>query len=159
MDRDDDTFTFENRSATKPVTLTVLANEWVDGLGIGTSADKSIPDPAQKSDYISLLFDKIENPKKIKMIRVLTTNVSQLIQPMNWQSRDANGELQSMTDITLSLFSPTQFQSGVLDIPYDKGVIVGLNQFFIYTLLPSTTVTMTFVYDDFKIVDLLKIRK
>ncbi len=153
--REDDTFTFFNPNIF-PIEIGILGDDWVD-----TAVPALVPidttiitDVENFLNYEELVRDKRINPKRIKGIRLLTDNISQLDRVQNWQSRDANGELASIVDYPIHMLSPMQFQSGVVDIPFDK-LLVGLNQFMIYELLPLTSVTMTFVYDDFRIERLL----
>jgi hypothetical protein len=159
-DREDDTFTFFNTGVID-VRLAVLGSSWIANLP--PSPDNPLPveltymSPADFLDYTELVNDKEMTPKKIKCVRIITDQIQQLNQQMNWQSRDANGEAVSLDDFPVNQLSPMQYQSRVVDIVYDY-MIVGLNQFFVYKLLAGSTVTMTFVYDDFRLEDLLHMK-
>jgi len=113
----------------------------------------NLPNPQEFEDYTQLVNDKQMSPKKLKMIRMLC-DIQVFNIPLSWQSRDSNGEVVVINDFPISQLSPMQYQSGVVDIIYDY-MIVGLNQFFFFTMPPFSSVTMTFVYDDFALEDLL----
>lgn len=158
--RDDDTFSFANQGLIS-LDFGLLANDWVfTAFPALTRVDSTIIlNPSKLLDYTELLNDKAVNPKKIKGIRIITDNLDQMAQGFDWQSRDSNGEVHALTEFPINMLSPMQFQSRVIDLEYNKGIIVTQNEFFVYKILPLTTVTMTFIYDDYKLKNLLSERK
>ena len=153
-----DTFDFRNPNFVS-FEIGILADAWVRlALPALATIDSTVMvNPEQLRQYEELVNDKQINPKRIKGIRIITDNISQLSKASNWQSRDANGELASIVDYPINMLSPMQFQSRVVDIPFDK-LLVGLNEFMIYEILPLTRVRMTFLYDDFALSNLLEKR-
>jgi hypothetical protein len=153
--REDDTFTFFNPGITT-ITIGILSSNWVKKAfptlkGIDPSI---IPDPEQFSDYQELINDKEMTPKMIKGIRLIVSDQKSLVNAMFWVSQDANGEKSSFADYPFNLLSPMQYQERLVDLYYDN-LIVGLNQFMAYELQPLESATMTFVYDDFRLENLL----
>jgi len=150
--RDDDTFTFINNAAATE-TFGILASNWAFSVILGLKVPQV--QPGEVGDYAELVADKQENPKLIKGIRLITDNINQLSQPFNWETRDSNGERAQFTDFPINLLPVDQFQSRLIDVGYSGGLVIGLNELLAYPILGFTSVTMTFVYDDFKIGDLL----
>jgi hypothetical protein len=157
--RDDDTFTFENPNPI-PLILGILASNWVAQIPpvglINLPSPANITNPAEFSDYQQLVNDKEMTPKNIKGIRLTfgSANVNQIARPFNWSKRNANGKVRSFVDYPLNLVPLDQFQDQLVDIYYDN-LIIGLDEFLVYELLPFENVTMTFTYDDFRLENLL----
>jgi len=153
--REDDTFTFVNQTPI-PEVYGILASNWafIQFPSLRKIDASVILNPAELSDYVELQNDKEMTPKKIKGIRLITDNFSQLSNAFNWQSRNANGNVLEFVDYPINLLSPMQFQSRLIDLYYEN-IIVGLNQFNALRIEPFTSVTMTFVYDDFRLENLL----
>jgi hypothetical protein len=153
--REDNTFTFSN-TLPIPIVLGILASSWVltQFPRIRAIDSTIITDPNELSDYLELNNDKEMTPKKIKGIRLITDDVSQFSNPLNWQSLNADGNVLEFVDYPINLLSPMQFQSRVIDLYYEN-IIVGLNQFIALEFKPFTSVTMTFIYDDFRLENLL----
>jgi len=151
-----DTFTFSNTALVGTITVGLLASDWVSiAFPLIQRVDTTIVlDPATFSDYETLVRDKEANKKRIKHIRIITDNLNQLSNGLGWQKRNANGEVELITDFPINQLSPMQFQSRVLDIDY-TGMTMGLDEFIRYEILPSTDVLMTFEYEDFRIEKLL----
>ena len=150
QNRANDTFTWTSAPLPAIETFAVLANGFV----LIANPALSKPTVTNPTEYDQLLQDKAVNPKAIKRIRLITDNISQLAEPFIWNYTDSNGEAQTFSDQPLNMLSPDQFQSRVIDIDYKK-LIIGNNEFFTWRVLPSTTVRLTFVYDDYKLHNLL----
>lgn len=151
-----DTFTFSNTALVGSITIGILASDWVaTAFPLIQQVDSTIiVDPVAFSDYETLVRDKEANKKRIKHIRIITDNHNQLSNGMGWQKRNANGNVELITDFPINQLSPMQFQSRVLDIHY-TGMTMGLDEFIRYEILPNTNVLMTFEYEDFRIEKLL----
>ena len=160
LSRGDNTFTFTNSGVT-PITIGLLASNWVftaypsltSPLG-NPPVTPSIVSNADLVDYVKLLNDKEMNPKDIKGIRLLVQNQNQLYNPLLFNSQDANGEMKSFAEYPINFLSPDQFQGRLVEIYY-KNLIVGLKQYLAYTINAGETVTFTFLYDEFKLENIL----
>ena len=154
QDSNDDTFTITNPTTKK---FAIFGQNWVSNFGglLGRPLQSAnFLSTNDWLDYSELVLDLEQNPKKIKAIRIIADNFDQLITPLLWQSRDSNGEVFQLTDFPVNLISPMQFQGRMIDLEYER-MIVGINQFITYTLIAGSTVTFTFIYDDFDLSDLL----
>lgn len=99
--------------------------------------------PAQTNvSYLELLQQSASQPFETSLIRVQTSNPSQLTQILTVTSKDANGQLCQIPIITQSYFSANQFQSTILDIPYP--VKIDGNTYITFSILGNTTATYTF---------------
>jgi hypothetical protein len=149
--REEDTFLFRNGSGF-PKTYALFGATW------HRQAFPSLRPVLTSSNgqqrYLELINDTEQNPKKIKNIRVLTANISQLLQPFNWQKRQYNGQMASLVDYTVSQLSPDQYQTKVLDIPYNC-LLLDINTFMLYEIAPFSIVTMTVRHDNGNLTDLL----
>jgi hypothetical protein len=162
--REDDTFTFVNEFVF-PITLGVMASDWVynstlaDGLNLKDQQD-TIKDTKQRNNYNELINDKEINPKNIKGIRYIFNGTSKLAplqfkNPFKWIKQDASGKFKAFVDYPVSLIRLDQYQQTIVDIYYND-LIIGLKEFMFVKLEPEYSVTMTFIYDDFKLSNLIK---
>ena len=154
--REDDTFIFSNAPANPPQTYALLASPWVQTAypGLVLPNSTTILDPESFSDYQELIFDKEMTPKMIRGIRLIVQSQTQLVNPMVWSDQDANGEIRSYAEFPNNFLRPDQFQGRVIDLYYDN-LVIGGNQYLAYTIDPGFSVSMTFVYDDFRLESLL----
>jgi len=151
LQRDDDTFTFINNTVT-PEVYGILANSWVE---IAFPFSR-VPVVAEQQDYNQLVFDMEMTPKKIKGIRLLldTFNSQQLSNPLQWVTQDSSGNYKSFVDYPINLLALDQYQDRLVDIYY-KDLTIGGNQWLFYKINALTTLKMTFIYDDFRLENLL----
>jgi hypothetical protein len=105
-------------------------------------------------NYQQMINDKEQNPRKIKSIRILTTDFSQYANPFEWNFTDSNGQSFQVSDQPLNMLSPNQVQSGVIDMSYEN-LIIGQNEFLVWTLNPGTLVTLTLTYEYFTLSSLM----
>jgi hypothetical protein len=99
--------------------------------------------PAQVNvSYLELLNQSASQPFETSLIRIQTSNASQLTQILTLVSKDANGQLCQIPIITQSYFSANQFQSTILDVPYP--VKIDGNTYVTFPILANTTATYTF---------------
>lgn len=100
-------------------------------------------EPSQSNvSYLQLLQQSGDQPFETSLIRIQTTTNTQLTQIVNITSTDANGQQCTIPLITQSYFSANQFQSTILDIPYN--LKIDGNTYLTYNVLADETVTMTF---------------
>jgi len=160
FNKSDDTFTFFNPAIVEQ-TFAILGSKWVTSAFPTLQPIDStiIQNPSEFEDYQELINDKEINPKNIKALRILvegtpSQKVDTLGNPLFWQRRRPDGNVFTFADFPVNLLPLDQYQSGVVDVYY-KNLIVGLNEFFAYTIKPLQSVTMTFVYEDFRLENLL----
>ena len=154
LKKDSDTFTFTKVGGQK--TYAFLGKESVySGHNPPLIDAHNILPVSQVLSYFQLINDKEANPKKIKAIRLICDTQSQFFVPIIWNFTDANGAAYSVQDSPLNMLSPMQFQGRVIDTNYDN-LVVGNNEWFTWAFAPGVVeVTMTFVYDDYRIENLL----
>jgi hypothetical protein len=98
--------------------------------------------PAQSNvTYVELLQQSAEQPFETSLIRIQSSNASQVTQIITVTSKDANGQSCAVPIITQSYFSANQFQSGIIDVPH--AVRVDGNTALGFNVLPNTSVTIT----------------
>lgn len=159
LSRDDDTFTFTNPGV-GAVNFGLFASSWVYTAypSISIVDGGVVQNPEEFLDYQELVNDKEMSPKKIKGIRVIVQNQSDLNNTLFWNSQDANGQMKSFADYPIHFLSPMQFQGRLVDIYY-KDLILGLDQYLVYRIEGGSSVTMTLIYDDLNLDCLLKSRE
>lgn len=100
-------------------------------------------EPAQVNvSYLELLQQSSTQPFETSLIRIQTSQAAQLTQILTVVSKDANGQLCQIPVITQSYFSANQFQSTILDVPYN--VKIDGNTYITFSILGNTTATYTF---------------
>ena len=157
--REDDTFTFENNTISARV-YAIFRQTWVSPtmvLGLKPIDINVITDPEKLLDYQELVNDIEANPRKIIGLRLISDNINNFDNGWNWQDRDANGELKTITDFPINTLSSMQFQSRVIEIDYE-GIIVGNNQFVVVIVEPFSSIRVTFKYDYIRREELLNYR-
>jgi hypothetical protein len=92
--------------------------------------------------YLQLLNQSGDQPFETSLIRIQSTNASQVTQIITITSLDANGQSVSIPLITSSYFSAYQQQSGIMDIPY--ALRIDGNVYLNFLVLANATVTLTF---------------
>ncbi len=98
--------------------------------------------PSQTNvSYLQLLSQSASQPFETSLIRIQSSNNSQITQIITINSSDANGQSCTIPLITQSYFSANQFQAGILDIPF--AVRVDGNTYLSFGVLANTTVTIT----------------
>lgn len=99
--------------------------------------------PSQSTvSYLQLLQQSGDQPFETSLIRIQSTNTAQITNIINITSTDANGQQCTIPLITQSYFSANQYQSGILDVPYN--LKVDGNTYLTYSVFANTTVVMTF---------------
>jgi hypothetical protein len=113
----------------------LLATNFGSAVGIDVA-------PAQSNvSYVELLQQSAEQPFETSLIRIQSSNASQVTQIITITSKDANGQSCSVPVITQSYFSANQFQSGIIDVPHI--VRIDGNSLMSFNVLPLTSVTIT----------------
>ena len=134
-----------NVTNTTPNPLTVVLfglNTYLLTPNFGTSLGVTVTPAQSNVAYLELLQQSASNPFSTSLIRIQTSNPSQITQILTLTSKDANGQLCQIPIITQSYFSANQFQSTILDVPYP--VKIDGNTYLTFPILGNTTATYTF---------------
>jgi hypothetical protein len=117
-------------------------NQFLLSTNFGSSVGLSVTPAQTNVSYLQLLQQSASQPFETSLLRVQSTNASQVTQILTVTVTDANGQSATLPIITQSYFSSYQQQSGILDIPYQ--VKIDGNTSITSTILANTTVTYTF---------------
>lgn len=117
-------------------------NQYLLSTNFGSSVGLSVTPAQTNVSYLQLLQQSASQPFETSLIRVQSTNASQVTQILTVTVTDANGQSATLPIITQSYFSSYQQQSGILDVPYQ--VKIDGNTSITSTILANTTVTYTF---------------
>jgi hypothetical protein len=117
-------------------------NQFLLSTNFGSSVGLSVTPAQTNVSYLQLLTQSQNQPFETSLIRVQSTNASQVTQIITVTVSDANGQSATLPIITQSYFSSYQQQSGILDVPYS--VKIDGNTSLTSTILANTTVTYTF---------------
>ena len=126
-------------------TLTLVLfgqNQYLLSNNFGSSVGLSVTPAQTNVSYLQLLQQSASQPFETSLLRVQSSNATQVTQILTVTISDANGQSATLPIITQSYFSSYQQQSGILDIPYQ--VKIDANTSITTPILASTTVTYTF---------------
>lgn len=126
-----------------PLTVTLFGlNTYLLTPNFGTSVGVTVTPAQSNVSYLELLQQSASQPFETSLIRIQTSNPSQITQILNLTSKDANGQSCTIPIITQSYFSANQFQSTILDVPYP--VKIDGSTYLTFPILGNTTATYTF---------------
>lgn len=109
------------------------------------SDDGIIIDACQPNvDYAQIVAEIAHESIKTSLIRIQSSNTSQVTQIITIFDGEATGRSVAVPIITQSYFSAMQFQSGIIDVPFNVGVS-GQTQFEL-EILPKTKVVLAFFF-------------
>lgn len=131
-----------NTSGTAGTVVLFGLNTFLLTPNFGSSVGVTVTPAQVNVSYLELLNQSASQPFETSLIRIQTSNPSQLTQILTLTSKDANGQLCQIPIITQSYFSANQFQSSILDVPYP--VKIDGNTFISFPILGTTTATYTF---------------
>jgi hypothetical protein len=117
-------------------------NQFLLSTNFGSSVGLSVTPAQTNVSYLQLLTQSASQPFETSLIRVQSSNASQVTQIITVTVTDANGQSATLPIITQSYFSSYQQQSGILDVPYS--VKIDGNTSLTSSILANTTVTYTF---------------
>ncbi len=117
-------------------------NQFLQSTNFGSDAGLTVVPAQSNVSYLELLLQSASQPFETSLIRVQSSNATQVTQILTVTVKDANGQSASIPIITQSYFSAYQEQSGILDIPYALKIDGNTN--IQSTILASATVTYTF---------------
>jgi hypothetical protein len=117
-------------------------NQFLLSQNFGSSTGLVVTPAQTNVSYLQLLTQSASQPFETSLIRVQSSNASQVTQIITVTVSDANGQSATLPIITQSYFSSYQQQSGILDVPYS--VKIDGNTSLTSAILSNTTVTYTF---------------
>lgn len=117
-------------------------NQYLLSTNFGSSVGLSVAPAQTNVSYLQLLTQSANQPFETSLIRVQSSNSTQVTQIITVTITDANGQSATLPIITQSYFSSYQQQSGILDVPYQ--VKIDGNTSLTTVILANTTVTYTF---------------
>lgn len=126
-------------------TLTAVVfgkNKYLLSTNFGSATGLTVTPAQSNVSYLELLQQSAEQPFETSLIRVQSSNATQVTQILTVTVKDANGQSATLPIITQSYFSSYQQQSGILDVPYNLKVDGNTNVAF--PVLAGATVTLTF---------------
>jgi len=117
-------------------------NQFLLSTNFGSSVGLVVTPAQSNVSYLQLLTQSTSQPFETSLIRVQSSNATQVTQIITVTVTDANGQSATLPNITQSYFSSYQQQSGILDVPYQ--VKIDGNTSLTSVILANTTVTYTF---------------
>ena len=117
-------------------------NQFLLSTNFGSSVGLSVTPAQSNVAYLQLLTQSASQPFETSLLRVQSSNATQVTQIITVTVTDANGQSATLPIITQSYFSSYQQQSGILDVPYS--VKIDGNTSLTSTILANTTVTYTY---------------
>jgi hypothetical protein len=134
-----------NVTNTTAGTLTAVMfglNQFLLSTNFGSAVGLTVAPAQTNVSYLQLLQQSGSQPFETSLIRVQSSNATQVTQILTVTITDANGQSATLPIITQSYFSSYQQQSGILDIPYQLKLDANTN--ISTPVLANTTVTYTF---------------
>lgn len=126
-------------------TLTLVLfgkNQFLLSTNFGSSVGLTVTPAQTNVTYLELLQQSADQPFETSLLRVQSSNATQVTQILTVTVKDANGQSATLPIITQSYFSSYQQQSGILDVPYN--LKIDGNTSVTSPVLANTTVTYTF---------------
>lgn len=117
-------------------------NKYLLSTNFGSAVGIEVVPSQANVSYLELLQQSASQPFETSLIRIQSSNTTQVTQIINVVNKDANGQECTIPVITQSYFSANQFQSGIIDVPYS--LKIDGNAYLQYPVLANTTVVMTF---------------
>lgn len=116
-------------------------NQYLLTTNFGTATGVTVTPSQTNVSYLELLQQSANQPFETSLIRIQSSNTSQVTQIITISSKDANGQQVTIPLITQSYFSANQFQGTIVDIPY--AVKIDGNSTLSFPVLATTTVIVT----------------
>jgi hypothetical protein len=117
-------------------------NKYLLTANFGSDAGVTVTPSQSNVSYLELLQQSAGQPFETSLIRIQSSNTSQVTQVLTVTSKDANGQECSIPVITQSYFSANQFQATILDVPFN--MTIDANTYITIPVLATTTVVFTF---------------
>tara|TARA_B110000503_G_C7153485_1_gene416233 strand:+ start:28 stop:810 length:783 start_codon:yes stop_codon:yes gene_type:complete len=133
--------TIVNTTAGSLTAIMFGKNKYLLSTNFGSAVGLTVSPAQSNVSYLELLQQSAEQPFETSLIRIQSSNATQVTQILTVTVKDANGQSATLPIITQSYFSSYQQQSGILDVPYNLKVDGNTNVAF--TVLAGATVTLT----------------
>lgn len=117
-------------------------NQYLLSTNFGSDAGLTVTPAQANVTYLELLQQSADQPFETSLLRIQSSNATQVTQILTVSVKDANGQAATLPVITQSYFSSYQQQSGILDVPYN--LKIDGNSSITSPILANTTVTYTF---------------
>jgi hypothetical protein len=117
-------------------------NQYLLSTNFGSATGITVTPAQTNVSYLFLLQQSSDQPFETSLIRIQSSNSSQITQILTVTVLDANGQSATLPIITQSYFSSYQQQSGILDVPYS--LKIDGNTSVSFPVLATTTVIITF---------------
>ncbi len=117
-------------------------NRYSQSTNNGSDVGISVTNANLGVSYIQTISQLASQPVETSYVRLTSTNVAQITQPWELVSFDANGQSCNVPIITSTFFSPSQFQSGIMDVT--QALKIDGNTSISFPVLAGATITMAF---------------
>ncbi len=134
--------TVSNTSAGVLTLVLFGKNQFLLTPNFGSDAGLVVTPSQANVTYLELLQQSSDQPFETSLLRIQSSNASQITQILTVSVKDANGQSATYPLITQSYFSAYQQQSGILDVPFNLKIDGNTN--VTTPVLGSTVVTYTF---------------
>lgn len=117
-------------------------NRYAGSTNYGSAAGLVLTTGIGDVTYYELLQQSADQPFETSLIRINSSNTSQVTEILNVTARDANGKTCTDPVAPLDYFASVQYQSTIIDVPYK--ITIDGNAYITTDILPNTTVKYTF---------------
>lgn len=118
------------------------ANIYLLTTNFGSDTGVTVTPSQTNVSYLQLIQQSTTQPFETSLLRIQSSNTTQVTQQITITSTDANGQSCNIPLIVQNYFSSYQFQSGIVDVPFP--VRIDGNTYLTFTVLDNTSLSMTF---------------
>lgn len=134
--------TVYNSTASNLTAVLFGLNKWLLTTNFGTTAGVTVTPGDPNISYLELLQQSGQQPFETSLIRISSSNASQVTQTLSVVKKDASGQVFQDSIYTDPYVSSYQFQNTRADIPYN--LLIDANTYISVTILAGATVNFTF---------------
>ncbi len=117
-------------------------NTYLQTTNFGSDSGITVTPSSSNISYLQMIMQSGSQPFYTSLIRMRSTNVSQVVQTLDITFSDASGQILQDPVYAESYFSAYQYQDTIADIPYE--LKIDGNTSISVTILAGATVTFTF---------------
>lgn len=118
------------------------ANQYLLSTNYGSGTGITITPTTTNVTYLMVLMQTIQQPFETSLIRISSSNTTQVQNQITITTTDANGQSATIPLIATNYFSANQYQATIIDVPYS--IKIDGNTSLSFSVAATTTVTMTF---------------
>ena len=118
------------------------SNIYLLSANFGSDAGVTVTPSQAGVAYLQLLQQSQSQPFETSLLRIQSSNATQVTQQITITSTDANGQSCNIPLIVQNYFTAYQFQSGIVDVPFP--VRIDGNTYLSFTVLAGVSLSMTF---------------